>query len=65
MVQPSDRHVPADTNAGWGIASGVLLLTAAIIVTVTIIHKRTYRHPTDVTWHSHGSNEPSDTMYAR
>ena len=51
-----DRYVPANTNGGWGIAAGVILLAVACIVTVTIIHKRTYRHPTDVTWEARGSS---------
>jgi hypothetical protein len=45
------RHIPANTNQGWGIITLVLLLTAALIVWATVVHKRTYRHPTDVTWH--------------
>lgn len=45
-----DRYVPANTNGGWGIAAGVILLAVACIVTATYVHKRTYRHPTDVTW---------------
>jgi len=48
--QHADRYVPADVNQGWGIATIVLLLVAALITTATIIHKRTYKHPTDVTW---------------
>lgn len=67
MAQHTDRYVPADTNAGWNIAAGVLLLTAAIIVAATVIHKRTYKHPTDVTWHGIGSGDtaPLDTGGAR
>ena len=47
----SDRHVPADTNAGWGFAAFVVLLAVICIVTATVIHKRTYKPFTDVTWH--------------
>jgi hypothetical protein len=46
------RYVPAKTNEGWGVVGLVFLLTAACIVTVTMIHKRTYKHPTDPTWQS-------------
>src|SRR3569833_493276 len=42
MAQYPDRYVPADTNAGWGIASFVVALAVACIVAVTIIHKNTY-----------------------
>lgn len=46
-----DRYVPANTNQGWGAAAIVILLVITCIVTATIIHKREYKHPTDVTWH--------------
>jgi hypothetical protein len=67
MPEHIDRYVPADTNQGWGIAAGVLLFTALLIVGVTIIHKRTYKHPTDVTWHGKGSGDiaPADTAAAK
>ena len=41
------RYVPAKTNEGWPIVGLVTLLTVALIIAVTVIHKRTYRHPTD------------------
>ena len=49
-----DRYVPANTNGGWGVGIGIILLAVACIVTATVVHKRTYRHPTDVTWHGRG-----------
>ena len=52
-----DRYVPADTNGGWGFAAGVVLLAVLLIATATFIHKKTYRHPTDVTWHGRGNSE--------
>lgn len=55
MALYPDRYVPAETNSGWGVAALVVGLTVALIVTVTYIHKQTYRHPTDVTWHGKGS----------
>lgn len=55
MADHVDRYIPADTNGGWGVATGVVLLALALIATVTYIHKQTYRHPTDVTWHGKGS----------
>jgi hypothetical protein len=57
MSDHIDRYVPADTNGGWGVAAGVIALTVLLIVTVTYIHKQTYRHPTDVTWHGKGSGD--------
>ena len=60
-MQHVDRYVPAETNAGWGIAAGVILLAVACIVTVTYVHKKTYRHPTDVTWHAKGGGETHGT----
>jgi len=41
------RYVPARTNEGWSVVGLVVLLTALCIATTVVIHKRTYRHPTD------------------
>ena len=57
MALYPDRYVPADTNGGWGFASFIVFLAVACIVTVTYIHKSTYKHPTDVTWHGKGSGD--------
>ncbi len=57
MAQYPDRYVPADTYGGWGFASFVVALAVVCIVVVTYIHKQTYRHPTDVTWHGKGSGD--------
>ncbi len=46
------RYVPAKTNEGWPVVGLVVLLATACIVAVTVIHKRTYKHPTDPTWQS-------------
>ena len=48
------RYVPAKTNEGWPIVGLVTLLTAILIVSVTIIHKRTYRNPADPLNHAVG-----------
>lgn len=48
------RYVPAKTNQGWPIVGLISALTIALIVMVTVIHKRTYKHPTDPTWHAVG-----------
>ncbi len=57
MAPHTDRYVPANTNAGWGFATLVLLLTAALIVMAIVVHKSTYKPPTDVTWHGKGSGD--------
>ena len=57
MSQYVERYVPADTNGGWGVASFVVALVVAFIVAATYIHKQTYRHPTDPTWHGKGSGD--------
>lgn len=49
-----DKYVPADTNGGWPIAMAVVALAAALIVMVVVIHKKTYKSPTDVTYHAVG-----------
>ena len=48
------RYVRAETNGGWPIAGLVTLITVILIIGVTIIHKRTYRHPTDPLNHAVG-----------
>jgi len=53
-MQYVDRYVPANTNSGWGFGALIVLLALACIVTATVIHKKTYKHPTDVTWHGKG-----------
>jgi uncharacterized membrane protein AbrB (regulator of aidB expression) len=55
------RYVPAKTNEGWPIVGLVTLLTVILIVGVTIIHKRTYRHPTDPLNHAVGGAKPGAT----
>ncbi|HEX4682531.1 MAG TPA: hypothetical protein VH277_07485 [Gemmatimonadaceae bacterium] len=50
-----DRYTPADTNGGWGFATFVIGLAVLCIVVATYVHRQTYRHPTDVTWHGKGS----------
>lgn len=51
----NDTHVPAETNGGWGFAAFVIGLVILCIVTATLVHRATYKHPTDVTWHGIGS----------
>ena len=48
-MEHTPRHVPARTNEGWPIVGLITALTVALIVAVTVIHKRTYKHPTDPT----------------
>jgi hypothetical protein len=64
MAKHVDQYVPAETNGGWGFASGVILFTIALIVGVTYVHKQTYRHPTDVRWHGKGSGDAPATTEA-
>ena len=53
-MEHQDRYVPADTNGGWPVAGGVILLAVVCIVGAKLIHDKTYKHPTDVTWHAKG-----------
>ena len=59
MSNHVDRYVPAETNGGWGFASAVIVFAVVLIAGVTYIHKTTYKHPTDVTWHGIGSGDPA------
>ena len=49
-----DRYVRANVNGGWPIAAGVVALVLALVATAFVIHQKTYKHPTDVTWHARG-----------
>lgn len=51
------RHVPARTNDGWPVVGLITVLTVALIIGVTVIHKRTYKHPTDPTNPTGGKHE--------
>ncbi len=57
MANHVDRYIPEETNGGWGFAAVIVLLALALITTATVIHKKTYKHPTDVTWHGIGSGD--------
>ena len=64
MADHIDRYVPAETNGGWGFATAVIFLAIVLIAGVTYIHKQTYRHPTDVTWHGRGSGDAAAPEHA-
>ncbi len=49
-----DRYIPARTNGGWGAAAATVLLALALAAGATVIHKRTYKHPTDPGWRAAG-----------
>ena len=57
MAEYRERYVPAVTNGGWPFAGSIILLAIIFIATATYIHKQTYKHPTDVTWHGKGSGD--------
>jgi NADH:ubiquinone oxidoreductase subunit 6 (subunit J) len=48
------RYVPAKTNQGWPVVGLIALLAFALIAMVVVIHQRTYKPPTDPTWHAVG-----------
>lgn len=50
-----DRYVPARTNDGWRAAAATVLLALVLAVSATIIHKRTWKQPTDPTYQAIGS----------
>ena len=57
MAEYNERYIPADTNGGWPFATGVIVLALICIAAATYIHRETYKHPTDVTWHGKGSGD--------
>ena len=59
-MEHKDRYVPAVTNGGWPVAFGIIALAAVCILSAYTIHKKTYKHPTDPTWHAKGQRgEPA------
>lgn len=53
-MQHQDRYVPANVNGGWPIAAGVVALAMALALMAFVVHEKTYKPPTDVTWHAKG-----------
>ena len=49
-----DRYIPFKRE-GWGIALFIVALAVASAAFATVVHKRTYRHPTDVHFQAAGS----------
>jgi hypothetical protein len=49
------RHIPFKRE-GWGIAAFVCFLALATAATATYVHKRTYKHPTDVRMQAAGTS---------
>jgi hypothetical protein len=48
-MQSTDRRIEGNFSQGWGVAAFIILLVAALWTTAFTIHKKTYRHPRDVT----------------
>ena len=55
------RYVPARTNEGWGAVGVVVVLTIVCIVVTAVIYQKTYKHPTDPTWHAVGGGSKTAT----
>jgi hypothetical protein len=53
-MQHKDQYVPANVNGGWPVAAGIVALALACIVMAYVVHQKTYKHPTDVTWRARG-----------
>ena len=60
-----DRYVPARTNDGWGVAALIAVLALVLITSATVIHKRTYKPPTDPSWHAAGQQPASKAPRGR
>jgi hypothetical protein len=54
-----DRYVPARTNEGWGAAGLTVLLAVVLVIGATVIHKSTYKPPTDPSWRAAGQQPAS------
>ena len=53
-----DRYTPFKQE-GWGIAAFIVLLAVGSAVFATVVHNRTYKHPTDVHFRAAGTSGPS------
>ena len=53
-MEHQDRYVPAVTNGGWPFAFAVIALAGVCIFGAFTVYKKTYKHPTDPTWHAKG-----------
>jgi hypothetical protein len=51
-----DRFVPFKQE-GWGIALFIVVLAIASAAFATVVHKRTYKHPTDAHFQAAGAAE--------
>ena len=50
-----DRYVPFKQE-GWGVALFIVLLAIASAAFATAVHKKTYKHPTDVRFQAAGES---------
>jgi hypothetical protein len=55
-----DRYIPARTNEGWGAAAATILLALVLVIGATVIHKRTWKQPTDPTWRAAGQQPAAE-----
>jgi hypothetical protein len=46
---PEDRYIPFPGPRGWGGATFIVLLAAALVFSAYSIHKATFKPPTDPT----------------
>jgi hypothetical protein len=59
-----DRYVPVNTSQGWGAAAATVLLALVLAVTATVVHKRTYKAPTDPSWRAAGQHPAAEVPRA-
>lgn len=50
----ADRFIPFKQE-GWGVALFIVVLAIASAAFATVVHKRTYKHPTDVHFQAAGT----------
>jgi hypothetical protein len=55
-----DRYIPARTNEGWGAAAATVLLALLLAIGATVIHKRTWKQPTDPSWRAAGQQPAAE-----
>lgn len=60
MEHHSSRYIPARTNEGWGIAGLIVGLAVLCIVGATVVHRATYKPPTDTSWRAAGGQPAAE-----
>ena len=57
-MQPTTRRIEGNFSQGWGVALFIIALVVGAFTTAGVIHKKTYKHPRDVTGEYRRQEQP-------